>query len=216
MILDAVPGVEERRWSDDPSQAAVPPACPRHPLTGDSPALRNAVIALLGGLLIVILGGIGMLSVDLGKRVWGQWERFIASGELRPPPGEIARHRTDSAPSGDAAAPVPVRLAPAPPGFEGLPAADPISSPATWIRADDYPIEALRRDEEGSVAIFYVVGENGRVERCFVQQSSGSRLLDSHTCALVSSRGLFAPAVDGSGKATKSAGRLRFRWDIAG
>lgn len=214
MILDAVPGARESGWSEDPSDEVAPDARPRHPLTGDSTALRNGVLALLGALLIVILGGIGVLSADLGKRAWGQWERFIASDELRAPPGEIARHRTDSAPSGDGAALVP--LVPAPPGFEGLPAADPISSPATWVRADDYPVEALRRDEEGSVAIFYVVGENGRVERCFVQQSSGSRLLDSHTCALVSSRGLFAPALDGSGKATKSAGRLRFRWDIAG
>lgn len=203
-----------RVTGDEPEQPGRPA---RHPFTGDSRALRHAVIALLVVLLGVILFGGGALAVDLGKRAWVQWERFIATREMAFPPVELspADRRTDDAPSTDAPAPPATYAEVVPAKYQGLPIAQPIFSPATWIRADDYPPESLRREEEGSVAIFYVVGPNGRVEHCMVQQSSGSPRLDAQTCALVASRGLFAPAVNGAGKATRSSGRLRFRWQIA-
>lgn len=60
------------------------------------------------------------------------------------------------------------------------------NDPASWITPDDYPAEALRRGEQGSVRFRAEIGPNGRVSRCSIVESSGSPSLDGATCRAVS------------------------------
>ena len=88
-------------------------------------------------------------------------------------------------------------------------------NPASWVTNDDYPAEALRNGEQGSVGIEFTVTPNGRVSDCKVAQSSGSQLLDRTTCMLVTERARYRPARDTQGHPVAQNKRLRFRWQIA-
>ncbi|MEG3180508.1 energy transducer TonB [Sphingomonas sp. LT1P40] len=89
-----------------------------------------------------------------------------------------------------------------------------IVSPASWVTNDDYPPAALRNGEQGSVGVEFTIKRNGRVADCRIAHSSGSPLLDRTTCALITERALYSPAVDAQGRAIDQTSRLRFRWQI--
>jgi len=89
-----------------------------------------------------------------------------------------------------------------------------IDNPASWVTNEDYPPEALRNNEQGSVGIAFTVKPNGRVSDCKVVQGSGSQLLDRTTCALITERARYSPALDAEGRAVDQTLRLRFRWQI--
>lgn len=90
----------------------------------------------------------------------------------------------------------------------------PIGNFAEWIRADDYPAEALRQGAEGTVGFELDIAASGEVEGCRVTQSSGVPVLDDRTCAVMSERARFLPARDGQGKAIASKVHRRVRWAI--
>jgi TonB family protein len=71
----------------------------------------------------------------------------------------------------------------------------------TLFSADDYPAEALRKGEEGTVQVELVVDTSGRVSGCTTVQTSGSATLDRATCAILSRRARFNPAHDVNGNA---------------
>ena len=62
----------------------------------------------------------------------------------------------------------------------------------------DYPAAAVRAGEQGDVGYRLDVGPNGRVTRCTVTASSGSAILDSETCRMLTARARFTPATDAS------------------
>jgi TonB family protein len=64
----------------------------------------------------------------------------------------------------------------------------------------DYPREAIRRAEQGDVGFRLVVGPDGRVIRCDIIASSGSRALDEGTCGILRERAIFQPARDDLGR----------------
>lgn len=66
---------------------------------------------------------------------------------------------------------------------------------------DDYPADAQRKGEEGTVQAELAVDAAGRTVACTVLHSSGSASLDSATCALLQRRARFLPARDVDGKA---------------
>lgn len=68
------------------------------------------------------------------------------------------------------------------------------------ITGRDYPIDLLRARRGGVVWVRYVVGVNGRVSDCRIEQSSGYRELDDTTCALITERFRFRPRRDASGR----------------
>jgi TonB family protein len=76
---------------------------------------------------------------------------------------------------------------------------------------DDYPAEALRKDEQGTVAVNVVLRDDGRVKRCDVTTSSGSASLDEATCSIIKERGNFPPIRDRSG-VVKNDYTARIRW----
>lgn len=103
-------------------------------------------------------------------------------------------------------APVPGKAYPRPP--------IPLGNPGTWATSDDYPSVALRNDVEGVTAFELSVDKTGKVVGCEVKESSGAAILDTTTCALITERARFTPALDANGKPTAGTYPNRVRWQI--
>ncbi len=87
-------------------------------------------------------------------------------------------------------------------------------SVARYFADEDYPVEALRRDEQGTVEFELDVGKDGRVRRCTVTASSGSALLDSTTCRLAAERARFEPRTGADGRPAAARYVSRLTWRI--
>lgn len=85
-----------------------------------------------------------------------------------------------------------------------------------WVTWNDYPAEALRREESGTVWYRAYVSATGLPQRCEVVESSGSASLDAVTCRLVMTRAVFIPAPDGKGGTRESSGIFMMAWNISG
>ena len=72
---------------------------------------------------------------------------------------------------------------------------------AGTITAEDYPPLALRAEIQGVTRTLITIGADGRVSNCRILKSSGFVLLDTHSCALVTARFVFDPALDAKGQA---------------
>lgn len=90
----------------------------------------------------------------------------------------------------------------------------PAANLISLFSADDYPLEALRKDEEGIVAVVLRIGSAGEVTDCVVSSSSGSPSLDLQTCRLLWRRARFQPARDDKGQAVESAFTQRIKWRL--
>ncbi len=86
--------------------------------------------------------------------------------------------------------------------------------PSRWITSDDYPSDAARRGEEGTVAIQLSVGTTGSVTDCRITASSGSSSLDAQTCNLVTRRARFTPATDDAGNIVMGTHQQRITWRL--
>lgn len=86
---------------------------------------------------------------------------------------------------------------------------------ASMISEDDYPAEALRKHEEGTVGVRLDIDASGRVFACTVTQSAGSASLDAATCALLTRRSRFKPATDSAGRAIADVFTTRITWKIS-
>jgi len=81
--------------------------------------------------------------------------------------------------------------------------------------ADDYPQQALDRDEQGTTTVRLTIGKNGRVKDCTVTLSSGFDSLDSASCRVLEERARFNPARDSNGTATEGMVVQRISWRLA-
>lgn len=79
---------------------------------------------------------------------------------------------------------------------------------------DDYPREAIRNGEEGTVAVTLTVNAEGKVADCIVEKSSGSPSLDVATCRILWTRAQFTPARDARGKPVPDTVHQRIRWEL--
>lgn len=79
---------------------------------------------------------------------------------------------------------------------------------------DDYPSEALRNEESGTVGALVWVETNGRISTCEIIESSGSSSLEQTTCDILKRRSRFAPAKDAAGKAVRAPMFTRIRWSL--
>lgn len=70
--------------------------------------------------------------------------------------------------------------------------------------ADDYPAEAIDRNQQGSIRLQLLVDERGLVAGCDVLEPSGIPLFDVMGCQVMEKRAKFTPALDKSGKPTRS------------
>jgi protein TonB len=64
----------------------------------------------------------------------------------------------------------------------------------TYFSVDDYPLRERRSGAEAQVGFALVIGPDGRVSRCTVTASSGSRRLDRATCEILERRARYSPA----------------------
>lgn len=83
-----------------------------------------------------------------------------------------------------------------------------------WINSNDYPGTAIREGGEGTVQFAVTVGVDGRVQRCDIIRSSGRTDLDEKTCAVVTLRARFSPALDAQGKPTVGVHRRVVTWKL--
>lgn len=79
---------------------------------------------------------------------------------------------------------------------------------------EDYPKEAMKRAEEGTVRVHLTVSREGRVSDCRIVASSGSAALDSATCRIIRERARFTPARDGRGRPVTDVYSQSVRWQL--
>jgi len=79
---------------------------------------------------------------------------------------------------------------------------------------DDYPIDAIRHEEQGTVAFNLSINRRGKVTKCKVVSSSGSDALDETTCDILESRARFEPARDAEGQRVADEYSGRIRWEL--
>jgi TonB family protein len=82
------------------------------------------------------------------------------------------------------------------------------------ITEDDYPPLALRAEMQGETRTLITIGADGRISNCQILKSSGSALLDTHSCALVSARFVFEPALDAKGHPVETQAVQPVAWVI--
>lgn len=92
-------------------------------------------------------------------------------------------------------------------------------SPATAnlvqiFSTDDYPMGAIRREEQGTVAYRLTINRRGRVTKCEITTSSGSGALDGQTCRILTSRARFKPARNTDGERVAGSYSGRIRWEL--
>ena len=90
----------------------------------------------------------------------------------------------------------------------------PGGSLASYFTVGDYPAEARRKREQGTVGFRIAIGPDGRVAACDVTASSGSASLDETTCRLVRQRVRFTPARDAQGRPTGDSKDLEVVWRL--
>lgn len=83
---------------------------------------------------------------------------------------------------------------------------------ASYVQYNDYPPEAMRLHQQGTVGFALVVSAEGRVEHCEVLQSSGSTQLDGRTCQIMLARARFQPARDNGGHPASDIVTARITW----
>jgi TonB family protein len=92
--------------------------------------------------------------------------------------------------------------------------AKPVVPLTSFLSVEDYPVAAIRAGEHGTVSFRLSVGADGRVYGCVVTGSSGSAVLDSATCRLMTSRARFTPAGDKRGRPRADDFEGRIIWQL--
>jgi TonB family protein len=91
------------------------------------------------------------------------------------------------------------------------PAPAPID-PGSWITSNDYPFEAQKNGDQGSVQYEVTVDQLGRARDCRIIVSSGHSSLDVATCNIVTSKGRFRPALGADGRPIASTYKGTMTW----
>jgi TonB family protein len=73
------------------------------------------------------------------------------------------------------------------------------------IRAEDYPRQSIRSNEQGTVGVAFTINTDGEVTECSVAISSGKPRLDEAACALVIRRWRYKPATENGMPVTQNA-----------
>jgi TonB family protein len=84
------------------------------------------------------------------------------------------------------------------------------------FRAEDYPSDALRANQQGEVTMRFWVETNGRISDCKVAKSSGSTSLDTNSCGILTERLKLLPARDAKGAPVRSLTTTTVTWSIPG
>lgn len=170
---------------------------------GSGAGLRRMVLLVIALLLV-------LLSSLIGYGLWRAAPYFARFGQVPPkvasqplPPENMGYPRLAGPPLSERPLPGRMRLL------------RPRTPPSSWVTDDDYPVEAQRAGEEGTVAFTLFVDAAGIPQRCEVDATSGSERLDVAACALLKRRGRFIPALNAAGHPVPAIFRSRFTWQLA-
>ncbi|GAA4040686.1 hypothetical protein GCM10022281_22060 [Sphingomonas rosea] len=148
-----------------------------------------------------------LLAAILAVAFWG-WQQEEDVPDAPPLPRE-----TEERPSPPPPPPPPPTGVSANPVSPGRGLATPARANLAALFSDeDYPADAIRRNEQGTTRFEVAVDPQGRVARCTILSSSGSAALDAATCRVIRTRARFIPATDSDGRPTSDAIRLLIRW----
>jgi protein TonB len=176
-----------------------------------------ATVAILHALLGYIL--ITAFAPRVIQAVTGQLKTFNVS-EAPAPPAEVPPAPDEAVADTPVAVksliprPMSDNLATARSGASGL------AMRARWksgafYNDTDYPTDAMRKEQQGSVRVSYTIGTDGRVSNCLVVGSSGSASLDSTTCRILQKRFKFEPAKDASGTPLAETRTQSVTWELS-
>lgn len=84
------------------------------------------------------------------------------------------------------------------------------------FRPSDYPPAALRKSLSGTATLVLLIDEFGKVADCTITRTSGAAAIDAQSCAILSERAKFQPAIGLNGKPTKSAVSQSITWRLEG
>jgi hypothetical protein len=82
------------------------------------------------------------------------------------------------------------------------------------ISPQDFPPQVIRNVWSGTTGFILLIDETGKVKDCTLTESSGVAVIDSRTCAVVSYKARFEPAVDINGKPAKSTFAQNITWRV--
>lgn len=85
----------------------------------------------------------------------------------------------------------------------------------SYFGSNDYPAGALASDATGLVEMVSLIDEAGKVASCMVIATSGYAILDAQSCAVMTDRASFRPALGLDGKPIRSGRLLRIRWQTS-
>lgn len=91
---------------------------------------------------------------------------------------------------------------------------EPLASPATWLRPNDYPPAMLNLGKQAIVNFRLTVDAQGAATACEIQRSYNDKKFDEVTCAILMRRARFSPALDAKGQAAPSYYLNTVRWII--
>lgn len=83
------------------------------------------------------------------------------------------------------------------------------------MSTSDLPESLFVTGFNGTVAVRYMVAENGRVADCRITRSSGNAVVDATTCRLLRQHFRFRPARDGHGRPVASWIVENHSWEVA-
>jgi protein TonB len=127
----------------------------------------------------------------------------VAIDLAQAPPPAATTAITNSPPK----PPAPVVTAPPPP-----PPTPAVATSSHAVTADDYPPISLRLQEQGTVAIKFVINASGSVTDCNVATSSGKPRLDDAACKMVLRRWKYKPATqDGKAVSVQQTANVIFQ-----
>jgi protein TonB len=136
-----------------------------------------------------------LLALVIAAIAWSIRESMV--DDLSPPYTSSGEPVTGAEPTGEFAVPVPAR-----------------GNLAGLFSSDDYPVDALNREEQGTVHAELVVSERGKVIACKVLSSSGSASLDLTTCNILTKRARFTPAMSSDGRTVAGTFTQRITWRL--
>ena len=96
----------------------------------------------------------------------------------------------------------------------GVKEPEPVAPLHTLVTADDYPEEAQRSGEQGTVEFLLTIGTDGQPTDCVVTNSSGSSSLDSASCLIMIERARFRPAKNAAGKPVSGQYQNKMVWRL--
>ena len=94
--------------------------------------------------------------------------------------------------------------------------ARPVKPLVSAFRSEDYPVETMKKSEQGTVGALFFINREGRAEDCKAIESSGSKVLDRQTCAIIVNRARFTPARDAQGVVVRVPSYARISWQLGG